>query len=1163
MRAFIDRLLNYEPFQAVLRRLESSGGGPIDIAGLHGSAGALFAAALRERLPERVSILCALPTQSDARRLQTDLEAFGVESAACFPLVPDIYGELGSESLWSLRADRMEAIDALLSDGGIVSAPVYALAQRLPPVAEAFASSPRLSVGDSFGFERLTATLNRLGYRRVDTVESRGKYAVRGGIVDAFPPTFDMPARIEFWGDDIESIRGFDVSTQRSLQPLEEARLLPARELLWSDSNEWNEKARHEWASRANARAAEEPSRQLRNEIDGLSEELFSGQHPSGMERYYPLLFPDGGTLLDTAPGDSVLLMSEPRWMFREYARFLEKTDSLAEQLREEGRLWTTAAEAYLSETELRERMRRFSAVRSSLTPLDASLDRSLDADGGSRTERIDFQTQPVALGKGGLQSFLDALKGWTDEGYQTLIGCGGEKPRRQLLDILEERGLRSGAVEASAAPLVDSFFCEPLQIAAVSHESAFGRGRAPSARTRKRSGSPLLSLVELSEGDYVVHIAHGVGRYIGIRRMASDGHEQDFLTLQYGGGETLYVPVHHIDMVQRYVGPQGEKGPPLDRIGGSAWKRASARAKRSAEDMAQELLTLYAEREAMPGRAFSLDTAWQREFEAAFPYEETPDQAAAIEDVKEDMERARPMDRLICGDVGYGKTEVAMRAAFKAVMDGAQAAFLAPTTVLAQQHYRTIVERFKEFPVQTRMLSRLSPPKENRRAVESLANGTADIVVGTHRLLGSDVSFRQLGLLVIDEEHRFGVKQKERLKRLKKGVDTLTLTATPIPRTLHMAVSGARDMSVIATPPENRLSIETYVTEYRPELVRSAVLRELGRGGQAFFVHNRVQGIQTVAENLRQLIPEARIAVAHGQMRETALEDAMLRFIQHESDILVCTTIIESGLDIPNVNTIFINRADALGLAQLYQLRGRVGRSDRRAYGYLLYPDDRTLTETSLKRLRVIEEFTELGAGFKIALRDMEIRGSGNLLGPEQHGHMAAVGYDLYCKLLSGAVAELKGEEIEEEVETKIRFPMAAFIPDEYVPDSGAKFALYRRIARMRTAEDRDRILDEMRDRYGRPPMEAAHLLEISCLKGRASALGARSLSAVGGEAELLFDEKRAKIDLNRALEFVQTEPGARLLPPAQISAPLPSSEPEALFARLHSIFDRLEVPT
>ncbi len=623
-----------------------------------------------------------------------------------------------------------------------------------------------------------------------------------------------------------------------------------------------------------------------------------------------------------------------------------------------------------------------------------------------------------------------------------------------------------------------------------------------------------------------------------------------------------LYVPVHNIDLVQRYVGPQGEKGPPLDRIGGTAWKRASARAKRSAERLAEELLSLYAQREAMPGRAYSSDTLWQKEFEAAFPYEETPDQAAAIEDVKEDMERARPMDRLICGDVGYGKTEVAMRAAFKAVMDGAQAAFLAPTTVLAQQHYHTIQERFKEFPIQARLLSRLIPPKENRQTIAHLANGTVDLVVGTHRLLSADVQFRQLGLLVIDEEHRFGVKQKERLKQLKKGVDTLTLTATPIPRTLHMAVSGARDMSVIATPPENRLPIETYVIEYRPELVRAAILRELGREGQAFFVHNRVRGIETIAENLRQLVPEARFSVAHGQMRERALEDAMLRFIQHESDVLVCTTIIESGLDIPNVNTIIVNRADALGLAQLYQLRGRVGRSDRRAYGFLMYPNDRTLGETSLKRLRVIEEFTELGAGFKIALRDMEIRGAGNLLGPEQHGHMASVGYDLYCRLLKNAVAELKGEEIEEELETKMRFPMAAYLPDEYIADSGSKFALYRRIARVRTMEDRDMIIDEMRDRYGPLPDEARHLLEIACLKGRASDLGATSLSAVGGEARISFDEKLAKVEVERVLALVNSDAKARLIPPSQLSAPLPSSRSDDIFSQLHTIFDMLEVP-
>ena len=1145
MRAFIDRLLKFEPFLALLRRLDASDVPLVDATGLHGSAGAMLIAALRQTLPSDASILCALPTQADARKWQNDLKAFGVSNAACFPLVPDIYGELGSDSLWALRADRMDAAEALIG-GGVVAASAYALAQRLPPIDEALKASPILEVGETFGFQKLAASLARLGYRRRDTVEAPGEFAVRGGIMDIFPPTFDRPARIEFWGDEIESIRAFDEGTQRSMHALESLRLTPAGETLLTDE------ARQEWTKRANARAAENPSVRLRSEIDELTEQIYESDAPTGMERYYPLLFPDGKTLLDMAPGNSILVMWEPRWMFRELNRFHEKVDGLAEQARGEDRLWTTAEETYLNEERLRAAMSRFKTIRSSLTPVD----------GSGKSPRIDFKTQPVVLGKGGLQPFFEALNAWLADGWQTLVGCADEASSMQLRDLLKERGLLKEAVAVESMPLSSSFMSEEMQSAVVSHEGAFGRARSLPARSRRRPGVPLLSLMELGEGDYVAHIAHGIGRYRGIRRMSSDGQAQDFLLLEYAGGDMLYVPVHNIDLVQRYVGPQGEKGPPLDRIGGTAWKRASARAKRSAERLAEELLSLYAQREAMPGRAYSTDTLWQKEFEAAFPYEETPDQAAAIEDVKEDMERARPMDRLICGDVGYGKTEVAMRAAFKAVMDGAQAAFLAPTTVLAQQHYYTIQERFKEFPIQARLLSRLIPPKENRQTIAHLANGTVDLVVGTHRLLSADVQFRQLGLLVIDEEHRFGVKQKERLKQLKKGVDTLTLTATPIPRTLHMAVSGARDMSVIATPPENRLPIETYVIEYRPELVRAAILRELGREGQAFFVHNRVRGIETIAENLRQLVPEARFSVAHGQMRERALEDAMLRFIQHESDVLVCTTIIESGLDIPNVNTIIVNRADALGLAQLYQLRGRVGRSDRRAYGFLMYPNDRTLGETSLKRLRVIEEFTELGAGFKIALRDMEIRGAGNLLGPEQHGHMASVGYDLYCRLLKNAVAELKGEEIEEELETKMRFPMAAYLPDEYIADSGAKFALYRRIARVRTMEDRDMIIDEMRDRYGPLPDEARHLLEIACLKGRASDLGATSLSAVGGEARISFDEKLAKVEVERVLALVNSDAKARLIPPSQLSAPLPSSRSYDIFSQLHTIFDMLEVP-
>jgi len=610
----------------------------------------------------------------------------------------------------------------------------------------------------------------------------------------------------------------------------------------------------------------------------------------------------------------------------------------------------------------------------------------------------------------------------------------------------------------------------------------------------------------------------------------------QDFLMLQYAGSDVLYVPTYQIDMVQKYIGGGDDVKLKVDRLGGARWNQVKARVKQDVQKLAKELLELYAAREALPGHPFSRNTLWQPEFEASFPYEETPDQLKAIEETLVDMERPRAMDRLVCGDVGYGKTEVAMRAAFKAVMDGKQVAVLVPTTVLAQQHFLTFSERFEPFPVKVGMLSRFRTPKEIKQLLEDLENGKVDIVIGTHRLLSKDVKFHDLGLLVIDEEHRFGVRHKERVKQLRKQVDVLTMSATPIPRTMHLSLVGARDLSLINTPPENRLPIETYVMEFKPEIVRDAILKEMDRGGQVYFVHNRIQSIASVASIVQELAPQARISVAHGRMHERQLERIMLGFIAYKYDVLVCTTIIESGLDIPNVNTIIINRADALGLAQLYQLRGRVGRAQEQAYGYLLYPEARTITESAQKRLRVIEEFTDLSSGFKIALRDLEIRGVGNILGPEQHGHIVAVGYDMYCKLLNEAVKELKGEEVVEEVETKISLPIEAYLPDEYVPDSQQKVSLYKKIAALTTPQERSDLEGEMQDRYGAIPQPVYALLEIAELKQFAQKLGINAIISSDNVMKITFDQRKTTVNPRRLVSVIKRSKRLSLVPPVRL---------------------------
>ncbi|MDA1192345.1 MAG: transcription-repair coupling factor, partial [Candidatus Poribacteria bacterium] len=868
-------------------------------------------------------------------------------------------------------------------------------------------------------------------------------------------------------------------------------------------------------------------------------------------ELYYPFLLDETTTLLDSLPNDTLLYINETRWMNRELTRFVEKFDQIADDSRENNALWVKADEAFVPFGEVIAAMERMPRI---MVAAGAT-------EGESDAPRLSMGTIPVVEEKGSLQSFFKGMEKWHRDGYRVSIYSESAKASEQMRAVLDDHDLIWAGVETHVGWVSDPFQSEALRLVVMPQDAIFGRqARTPHRQSKFKDGRPLLSLIELQERDYVVHITHGIAQYMGIKRMKVGNEEHDFLALQYGGSDMLYVPTYNINMVQKYIGSTGESGPRLDRLGSASWEKAKSRVKASVEALAKDLLELYAVRQSTKGHAFNTDTTWQHEFAAAFLYDETPDQLRAIEDVLEDLAKPRPMDRLVCGDVGYGKTEVAMRAAFTAVSEGLQVAVLVPTTILAQQHHQTFQLRFREFPVEVRQISRLASTKDVAQAMEGLEKGTIDIVIGTHRLLSKDIKFRNLGLLVIDEEHRFGVKQKEMLRQLKKQVDTLTLTATPIPRTLNMAMSGVRDLSVITTPPENRLPIETYVTEYRPDTVRQAILREMARDGQIFFVHNRVQGIESVAMNLQQLVPEARIGVAHGQMNERMLESMMMRFVHHEFDVLVCTTIIESGLDIPNVNTILINRADALGLAQLYQLRGRVGRSDRRAYGYLFYPEDRAMSEGAQKRLRVIEEFTELGSGFKIAMHDMEIRGAGNLLGPEQHGSIAAVGYDMYCKLLENAIAELKGEEVVEEVETKITLPISVFIPDDYVEDGAAKMRFYQRIASIRDREDRDVIEAELRDRYGNVPEPAIHLLEVATLKARAARLGITTVSVSGSRAQLVFDEGRANVDPSVVLELMRRDPSVELVPPSKLAVRLASSEPHVVLETLERVLVELD---
>ena len=1095
------------------------------LTGLRGASVSYLLEALATDLVDK-SFLIVLPSHHEAEKVVQDLPAYGLEDALFFPEWQNsLYDGISPPK--NLVADRMACFHQLF--GGqrtVIVTSIKALMYKIPPESALKSVFRTLNVNDEITPEEVIELLVRSGYNRVELVEVKGEFARRGDILDVYPLISDTPFRLDFFGDEIETIRLFDPTSQRTIEQCESLTLTPLSEVILSP------RSLDTWRARADALVQANPAPKYTNMIGEITQRLEDGMELEGIELLIPMLYATPSTLFDYLLRETIVVLVEPIWMARETERLLEHTRELYEKKIESDVFMVSPDELFVPFETVQNACERHSLIQTSThSPADTDIPAADLSDEASdvREENqpyvytsaapireLDFGMQSLGLYRGKYQMAIDQIKEWANKGYLTNIFCETSKQVTRMEGILMDRDVPATQTAVKVGSISEGFINESLKLIVMSEDEVFGRTHHPRRPTTFKEGAPILSLIDLKVGDYIVHVSNGIGIYEGIRRFDIDGKPQDFLVVRYASDDMLYVPTYQIDLVQKYIGGRGEddRGPRLDRLGGTAWQRTKAKARAAIEEMAEELLQLYATRESSEGHAFSIDTLWQQEFEVTFPYEETPDQLKTIEEVKEDMERIRPMDRLVCGDVGYGKTEVALRAAFKAVMDDKQVAVLVPTTILALQHFNTFTERFAPFPVEVEMLTRFRTPAEARVVKAGLAKGTIDIVVGTHSLLSDAMKFEQLGLLVVDEEHRFGVKHKEKIKQLKQTVDVLTLTATPIPRTLHMSLIGIRDFSVINTPPENRLPIRTYVMEYNPDVVRDAILREMDRGGQVFFVHNRVQSIASIANSLQQLVPEARIAVGHGQMAERQLENVMIDFVQYKYDVLVCTMIIESGLDIPNVNTILINRADALGLAQLYQLRGRVGRAQHQAYGYLFFPHARAITEGAQKRLQVIEEFTELGSGFKIALRDLEIRGTGNILGPQQHGHIAAVGYNMYCKLLEDTVKKLKGEEIEETVETRISLPVEAYLPDEYVPDSRQKVSLYKKISALKTYGDRKELEEEIVDRYGKIPEPVEMLLEIAELKQLSQKLGADAIVAGGEQIKITFDAEKLGLD-------------------------------------------------
>ncbi|MGZ9587092.1 transcription-repair coupling factor [Paenibacillus marinisediminis] len=1071
------------------------------VSGLSGSARQVMMAALSQDLNRPV--LAVTHNMFSAQKVAEDLqECLGPDQVILYPANELVAAESAISSP-EVIAQRIDALIRLARGfRGIVVTPYAGLRRYLPARNIMAEAELPIAVDEEFPLQQFLERMIALGYERTERVESRGEMSVRGGIIDIYPYTSDVAYRVEWFDDMIDSIRSFDPADQRSLEKLERLVITPAKEMI-ADSARFIHAA-DEAVLRLDEQLAKMSDRQLkdklRQEIHQEIDRLRGHTYFNDMYKYVSLLYPEKHTLYDYMPEDTLLVVDEP-------ARVLET----AKQLERDEAEWNTHL------------------LQHGKTLPMLSLGKTVEEAMGKRPFQTVFMalflrqvphTQPqniVNVMCRAMQNFhgqMNVLKSemerWKKGNANVIILANGDERVDRIRRVLQDYQIPEPTI--MNGNLQSGFELPSVHLVVITESEMFS---SKQRKTTRRSDAKIdnaeriRSYTELKVGDYVVHQNHGIGKYMGIGTLEINGIHKDYLHVLYAGGDKLSVPVDQLHLIQRYVSSE-EKEPKVNKLGGSEWTKVKNKVKASVKDIADDLIKLYAARQTSPGYAFEKDTPEQQEFEDLFPYHETRDQMRAIDEIKKDMELPRPMDRLLCGDVGYGKTEVAIRAAFKSVMEGKQVAILVPTTILAQQHYETFRERFADYPFNISVLSRFRTRKEQNETMKRLKSGLVDVVIGTHRLLSQDIVFKDLGLLIVDEEQRFGVTHKEKLKRLKTNVDVLTLTATPIPRTLHMSMLGVRDLSVIETPPENRFPVQTYVLEHSDSLVREAVERELARGGQVYYLYNRVQGIHQVADHIKMLVPDARVTVGHGQMSEQELERAILDFLDGEYDVLVSTSIIETGVDIPSVNTLIVHDADKMGLSQLYQLRGRVGRSNRIAYAYFTYQRDKVLNEVAEKRLQAIKEFTELGSGFKIAMRDLSIRGAGNLLGAEQHGFIASVGFDLYSQMLSDEISKRKAEldgvvtEDAQEWNTLIDLNIDAYLPADYIYDSIQKIEIYKKVASLGSLEEVEELRDELVDRFGEPPLAVLQLLAVSRLKWYAKQYGIEALTQRGDDVSL-----------------------------------------------------------
>lgn len=1122
LKGIMEPLINSKEFNEINCAKEKSLY-PIGTYGVSESGRGYLISGLYETTDKPIFVI----THSDmeAKNLYEDL-SFYIPNVYYFPTKEVVFYNVDAIS-GDLRWERLKIIKEILSkDKKIIVTSVDALTPIYTPLNLFSKYTFNLKLGDIINTKELVEKLIQSGYERVEVVESKGQVSLRGGILDIYSPTSMDAYRIEFFDDEIDSIRTFNIESQRSIDKVDNIEIFPAKEIIFTKDNleDASNKIKLDLKEFLDKNKKDKELTEKINSLVSINlESLTENWSFETIDSYLSYFYENPSNFFDYMGNSNIVIDDVQRCngklesVYTEfqysYEIFLQRGDILPKQ-----------SNLLIPKNEVIERLEEKEIV-------------SMDAIAKNNPilkprSTITFLEIAANNYHGQLDLLIEDIKDKKEKGYKTLILSGTRTRGERLVETLRDRGIESnykddiqfinyGEVVVTFGNQLKGFEYPNLKLSVISDKEVFGESKRKAKKTKKnkKGVAKIKSFADLKPGDYVVHANHGIGVYKGITQIEVGGSTRDYLDITYDKGDQLYVPVDQLDLVQKFIGADG-KVPKVTKLGSAEWVKAKNKVRKSINEIAQDLVKLYASRATVKGYKYSKDTPWQKQFEEEFPFDETPDQLVAIEEIKDDMESDKPMDRLLCGDVGYGKTEVALRAAFKAVMDGKQVAFLVPTTILAEQHYNNLKKRFSDFPVNIDMISRFRSSAEQKSTLKAVKEGNVDILIGTHRLISKDINFKELGLLVIDEEQRFGVTHKEKIKKLKKNIDVLTLSATPIPRTLHMSLSGVRDISVIETPPEERYPIQTYVVEYNDQLIRDAIVRELNREGQVFFVYNRVEDIKNMAGYIQNLIPEGKVGIAHGQMTERELEDVMIKFMNKEVNVLICTTIIETGIDIQNANTMIVYDSDRMGLSQLYQLRGRVGRSSRIAYAYFTYKKDKILTEVAEKRLKALKDFTELGSGFKIAMRDLEIRGAGNIMGSAQHGHMAAIGYDLYCRMLEDTVRLIRGDIEKEPIETSMDVKVNAFIPDAYIEDEIQKIQIYKKIASIGSLEDFKDTEDELNDRYSDIPDPVYNLMNIAYIRSIARLIGIEDIKEKGSEVIFQFDSKESfKEDIMKKL--------------------------------------------